>query len=163
MTFCNIFVISEDTSLNLGICVRYPKSNQNYQGRQFKMHFFFRIMSLFRLRKTLTFCIISVITEHQNYAPLSTDIFLISLLLLKILTRNSEYVFTIQRATHSIKGDNTTCISSRFRLRLFILYQPPHSRALTPACDTFVNFGFRFLSGALFPKYELKEKNVNCQ
>ena len=27
--------------LKLGVCVHYPKSNLYYQGRQFKMHFFF--------------------------------------------------------------------------------------------------------------------------
>ena len=32
--------------------------------------------------------------------------FVISLLLLKIFTGNSKYVFTIQRAIHTIKGDN---------------------------------------------------------
>ena len=36
--------------------------------------------------------------------------FVISWLLLKIFTRNSEYVFTVQRAIHTIKGDNSKCI-----------------------------------------------------
>ena len=35
--------------------------------------------------------------------------FVISLLLLKIFTWNLEYVFTIQRAIHAIKGDNSRC------------------------------------------------------
>ena len=50
----------------------------------------------------LTFCNISVITE--------------------------EYVFTIKRETHTIKGDNSKCIFSDlcpFPLRLFIPYQAP--------------------------------------
>ena len=104
VTFCNISVITEDIYLKLGVCVNCPNSNPYYQGRQFKMHFFFffifRIMLLFRLRKTVTFCNIFVITEDiylqlevcvhysksnpyyqgrqckmhffQNYAPLST-------------------------------------------------------------------------------------------
>ena len=35
--------------------------------------------------------------------------FVISLLLLKIFTLNLEYMFTIQRAIHPIKGDNSKC------------------------------------------------------
>ena len=34
--------------LGLGVCVHYPKSDPSYQGRQFKIHYIFRIMSLFR-------------------------------------------------------------------------------------------------------------------
>ena len=68
-----------------------------------------------------------------------TVIFVISLLLLKIFTWNSGNVSTIQRAIHTIKGDNSKCIfffriMPLFWLRLFILYQAPHSRALAPAC-----------------------------
>ena len=37
--------------------------------------------------------------------------FVISLLLLKILTCYSEYVFTIQRSIHTIKGDNSIFFS----------------------------------------------------
>ena len=48
--FYNIFVITEDIDLKLPVCVHYPMSNPYYQWRQFKMHFSFRIMSLFRLR-----------------------------------------------------------------------------------------------------------------
>ena len=40
-TFFNIPVITEDIYLKLGVCVHYPESNPYYQGRQFKMHFFF--------------------------------------------------------------------------------------------------------------------------
>ena len=51
LTFCNISVITEDIYLKLGVCVHCPKSNPYYQGRQFKMDFFFffRIMPLFHL------------------------------------------------------------------------------------------------------------------
>ena len=42
LTFCNISVITEDVYLKLGVCVQYPKSNPCYQGRQFKMPFFFQ-------------------------------------------------------------------------------------------------------------------------
>ena len=37
-------------TFHLGVCVHYLKSNPYYQGRQFKMHFSFRIMFLFRVR-----------------------------------------------------------------------------------------------------------------
>ena len=48
LRFCYISVICEDIYLKLGICVQYPKSNPYYQGRQFKMQFFFfRIMLFF--------------------------------------------------------------------------------------------------------------------
>ena len=40
---------TEDIYLKLGVCVHYPKSNSYYQGRQFKMLFFPRIMPLFNL------------------------------------------------------------------------------------------------------------------
>ena len=63
-------------------------------------------------------------------------------LLLNILTDNSEYVFTIQRTIHTTKGDDSICIFFRvmplFQLRSFILYQAPHSRALTDVCGVFV-------------------------
>ena len=49
LTFSNVSVITEDIYLKLAICVHYAKSNLYYQGRQFKIHFFF-----------------------QNYAPFST-------------------------------------------------------------------------------------------
>ena len=64
LTFCNISYYC--ICLKFGIRVHCPKSNQHYQGRQFKMHFFFfRIMPLCRLRRPLTFCTISItgITE----------------------------------------------------------------------------------------------------
>ena len=38
--------------------------------------------------------------------------FVIYLFLLKIFNRNSEYVFTIQRETHTFKGKNSRCIFS---------------------------------------------------
>ena len=41
---CNISVITEGIYLKRGLYVHYPKSNPYYQGRQFKMLFFFRIM-----------------------------------------------------------------------------------------------------------------------
>ena len=50
LTFCNISVITEDIWLKRGICVHYPKSNLEYQGRQFKMHFL-QNYALFWLRK----------------------------------------------------------------------------------------------------------------
>ena len=49
LTFCKISIITEDIYLKLRICVFYPKSDPYYQGRQFKILFFF-----------------------QNYAPFST-------------------------------------------------------------------------------------------
>ena len=42
-----ISVITEDIDLKFGVCVHYPKSNPYRQGRQFKIHFLFRIMPLF--------------------------------------------------------------------------------------------------------------------
>ena len=39
--------------------------------------------------------------------------FVISLLLLNIYTWNSEYMFSIKRATYAIKGDNSKCIFVR--------------------------------------------------
>ena len=42
VTFCNISAITEDVYLKLGACIHYPKSNPYYQGRQFKMLFFFQ-------------------------------------------------------------------------------------------------------------------------
>ena len=70
--------------------------------------------------------------------------FAISLLLLKIFTWNSEYVFTIQKAVRTIKADNSKCffffrIMTLFPLRLFILYQAPHSRELAHACSALVS------------------------
>ena len=41
VTFCNIYVITEDIYLKLGMCVHYSKSNPYYQRRQYKMLFFF--------------------------------------------------------------------------------------------------------------------------
>ena len=41
LAFCNTPVINQDIDLKLGVCVHYPKSNPYYQGRQFKMDFFF--------------------------------------------------------------------------------------------------------------------------
>ena len=49
--------------------------------------------------------------------------YLISLLLLKIFTWNSEYVFTFQRAVHTIKGDNLKCI---FFFRIMPLFRLKH-------------------------------------
>ena len=72
--------------------------------------------------------------------------FVISLLLLKIFTSNSEYIFTIERAIHTIKGDKSKCIFFFSELCPvfdldFIPYQAPHSRelaqprvALVPLC-----------------------------
>ena len=45
---------------------------------------------------------------------------------------------TIQNAIFSI-------IMPLFRLRLFKLYQAPHSRALAPACGTLVISNYRFI------------------
>ena len=64
--------------------------------------------------------------------------FVISLLLLMMFTLNSEYMFTIQRAIHTIKRNNSKCIFFQNyapdSTLLSILYQAPHSRALGPAC-----------------------------
>ena len=82
-----------------------------------------RIQSLSSSCKNLTFCNISLNTE---------DVFL-----------KLEYVFTIQRAIHTRKGDSSRCIFFRimplFRLRLIILYHAPHSRGLARACGALVN------------------------
>ena len=53
------------------------------------------------------------------------------------------YVLTIQRIIYTIMGDNSKCIfffriMSLFRLKLFILHQAPHNRALAPACGALV-------------------------
>ena len=74
--------------------------------------------------------------------------FVISLLLLKIFTWNSEYVFSIQRAISTVKGDCSKgifffIIMLLFWLTLFILYQAPYSLASAPACSPFV-FDFIF-------------------
>ena len=53
LTFCKISIITEDIYLKLGVSVHHPKRNPYYQGRQFKMHFFF-----------------------QNYGPFSKIVFL---------------------------------------------------------------------------------------
>ena len=51
LAFCKISVITEDIYLKLGLCVHYQRSNPYYQGRQFKMHFFFsQIYALFQLK-----------------------------------------------------------------------------------------------------------------
>ena len=73
--------------------------------------------------------------------------FVISLLTLKIFTWTPEYVFTIQRAIHTIKGDNSKCIFFFFFFKimplfwfsLFILYQantPPHPPPPQPSVCT---------------------------
>ena len=68
--------------------------------------------------------------------------FVISLSLVKIYTWKLQYVFTIQKAIHAIKGHNSECILFRimhlFQLALYILYQTPHSQALAPACGSLV-------------------------
>ena len=58
-----------------------------------------------------------------------------------------EYVLTIQRAIHSIKGDNSKGIylfiyffqNNALFSRLFILYQVTHSWVLAPACGALVS------------------------
>ena len=54
-------------------------------------------------------------------------------------------MFTIKRATYTIKGDNFKCIFVRililfFLLRLFDHYQAVNSRALAPTCGALVLF-----------------------
>ena len=49
VTFCNIFVITEDNYLKHRVCVHCPKSELYYQGRQFKMFFFPELCSFFHL------------------------------------------------------------------------------------------------------------------
>ena len=69
--------------------------------------------------KTLTFCNISGISE-DTYLKL-------------------EYVFIIQGSIHAMKGDNSKCIFLQdHALRLFILYQAPHSVVSAPACGALV-------------------------
>ena len=80
--------------------------------------------------------------------------FVISLLLLKIFTWNSEYAFTIQRVVHTVKEENTKCnffrIIPLFCLRLFfpfffnILYQSPDIWALAPACGGLLLLGSNY-------------------
>ena len=68
----------------------------------------------------------------QNYAPFSTWTFYS----LSCSLSKEQY------NNYTIKRDNSMCIFLRimppFRLRLFILYQAPHSLALAPACGTLV-------------------------
>ena len=62
--------------------------------------------------------------------------FVISLLLLKIFTWNSEWMFTIQRAIASRETIQNSFFSELcpfFDLKCFILYQASHSEALTQA------------------------------
>ena len=61
--------------------------------------------------------------------------FVISLLLLKIFTYNLEYVFTIQRAIHTIKGDNSKCI---FFFRIMPLTFYPLSSTPQPSAGTHI-------------------------
>ena len=106
-TFCNISVITVDIDLKLRVCVYYPKSNPYYQGRRFKMHLS-RIMPLFRLRKCLTFCNISVITEDID---------------LKL----GVYVHC-QKSNPYYQGRQFRFLSELcplFSLRIFILYRHP--------------------------------------
>ena len=63
LTFFYMSVITADIYLKLRTCVHYTKNHPYYQGRQFKMQFFFSELYLFLLGETLTFCNISVITE----------------------------------------------------------------------------------------------------
>ena len=131
LTFSSISVITEDIYLKF-LCVHHPNRNPYYQGRQFKMHFFFFFFSelcpFFDLQKLWHFAL--------------------SLLLLKVFTWNSDYVFTIQRAIYTIKGDMSKCIfffffffriMPPFWLTLFILYQTPNSRAFAPWCDALIS------------------------
>ena len=92
MTFCNNSNYWRYLHETWNMCSLSQNHNLYYQGRQFKMHFFLRIMPFFNLEKLW---------------PL-----VISLLLLKKFTWNSEYVFAIQRAIHTIKEDNSKCIFS---------------------------------------------------
>ena len=85
----------------------------------------------------LKYCFgLDVVDVRRCYKKKKLWHFVISLLLLKTFTWNSEYVFTIQRAIHTIKGDNSKCIIVRtmplFLLRLFILHQASHGQALPP-------------------------------
>ena len=74
--------------------------------------------------------------------------FVISLLILKIFTWSLEYVFTIQWAIHTIKGNNLKCILFFFFFRimplfqpgLFILYQALYSWVLALKCSALVFF-----------------------
>ena len=66
LTKCNISIITEDIYLKLRVCVHYPKSNHNYEGRQLNFFCFsFRIMPLFRL----TVCILYQVPHSQALAP----------------------------------------------------------------------------------------------
>ena len=49
LIFCYISVITEDIYFKLRTCVHYPKSNPYYQGRQFRINFFFKNYAHFRI------------------------------------------------------------------------------------------------------------------
>ena len=115
-------VITEDIYLKLGICVHYP-NYPYYKGRQFKMHFFSpELCPVFDLKKTLTFCYISIFTEDM-YLKLGVCVY---------YPKSSPYYQGRQFKMHFFF----------FRIlllfQLFILYQAPHSQALAPACDALV-------------------------
>ena len=90
-------------------------------------------MPLFHLRKTLSFCYISVITE---------DIYLKLGVCVHHPKSNPCYQGT-QFNLHFLR------IMPLFRLRLIILYQAPHSRALAPAISALVVYFHLYLSHAV--------------
>ena len=49
LIFCYISIITEDIYLKLGVRVQSPNSNPYYQGKLFKMHFYFGILPFFNL------------------------------------------------------------------------------------------------------------------
>ena len=90
--------------------------------------------------------------------------FVISLLLLNYL--KLEYVFTFQRAIHTIKEDSSKCIFFRimplFLLEYFILFHTPNIRALAPACCALVTLEYfvplqRQIPPSLMPRLFCRE------
>ena len=59
----NIFVITEYIYLQLGVCVHFSKSNPYYQGRQFKMHFFF----FFQKYSHASYFRVTLYLRHSEY------------------------------------------------------------------------------------------------
>ena len=66
--------------------------------------------------------------------------FLISLLLLKIFTRNSDELFTIERGAHTIRGGNPQFLTQSCPFFDLEFSKCSCSRSLAPACGALVNY-----------------------
>ena len=115
-------------------------------GKEWKVYLL-NIFSLAALRENqrycyslgcvVVICIAVVVMQKLEH-------FVISLLLLKIFTWNSEYVFTIQSAIHTIKGDYSKCIFISTGRRPASLCHGPLSVVRLAVCPS-VNFFFKHL------------------